>query len=270
MIAAMAQLADLMSRARMVGELAAPTALAEALQARRAFRQRGASRTSLRSYRNAWRSRLHLLPPGLDLTRGVVVDIGANEGNFSAAVLALAPTATVLAVEPSPGPRARLEARFSGQTSVTVVPDAVAATAGTAVFNITEHDHNSSLHAPLDTMRELYHDPGWNVAERIEVPTTTLDDLVGDREVAALKIDVQGAELDVIAGGENALQRTAAVLMEVTFVSHYEGDATFQLLNTAMVERGFDLIALSEPGWSPEGVATWSDACYARRAATSA
>lgn len=248
---------------RPLARLALPVGLAEGLEARRLFRRRGWGPASLRVYRQAWLSRLHLLPVDLDLTRGVVVDVGANEGNFSAAVLALAPNATVIAVEPSPGPRARLQARLGDK--LTIVPSALAGESGTAVLHVTAHDHNTSLHQPREEMQELYEDPGWKVVDEIEVPTDTLDALVGDREVAALKLDVQGAEMDVLAGGRRALERTRAVLLEVTFVSHYEADATFPRLDAAMRDLGFELTAFSEPGRNDEGIVTWADACYARR-----
>src|SRR4051812_4763032 len=113
---------QLASRGRALGQLTYPVALSEALQARRTFRARGLERVSLIGARRAWLSRLHLLPPDLDLTSGLVLDVGANEGNFSAAVLSLAPAATVIAVEPAPGPRERLNARLGSHPSFTLVP----------------------------------------------------------------------------------------------------------------------------------------------------
>jgi FkbM family methyltransferase len=169
-------------------------------------------------------------------------------------------------VEPSPEPRARLEARVAGRRNVTVVPKAVATASGTARFHITVHDHNASLQRPrTDQMGALYHHEGWGVREVLEVETISLDELARGRDVALLKLDVQGGEMEAIRGGGEALTRTHAVLMEVTFVSHYEGDATFQDLNHAMLDLGFELCGISSPGRSPEGVPTWADACYVRR-----
>ena len=267
MIAPMSRLESLRPLAQAASRLALPVGLAEALEAKRTFERRGLGPTSLRTYRQAWLSRLHLLPVDLDLTTGIVVDVGANEGNFSNAVLALAPHAHVIAVEPSPGPRARLEARLGANPNLKIVGSALAAAAGTATLHVTGHDHNSSLHAPRAEMQTLYEDPGWSVVEDIEVPTQSLDDIVGEQDVSALKLDVQGAEMDVLSGGWRTLARTTAVLLEVTFVSHYEDDASFPVLDATMREHGFDLIAMSEPGRNDEGVVTWADACYARRPA---
>ena len=259
------QVAARLALARQLGGLLIPQALAEGVEARRLFRSRGLRAGSLRAARNAWRSRLHLLPAGLDLTDGVVIDLGANEGSFTSAVLNLAPAARVLAVEPAPEPLARLRARFGDSPSVTIVPKAVAEHSGTATLHLTGHSHNSSLHAPLEETGELYDlRRDWATVQTVEVPTTSLDDLAGDRPIACIKLDVQGAELEVLRGARRALANTRAVLMEVTFVPHYVDDAGFQTLNSFMVDAGFELVAISEPGRTAGGDATWADACYAR------
>lgn len=266
----MPSVGGLIDRARRAGktevvQLALPTLLAEAVESRRFFSERGLRAQSLLAYRRAWLARLHLLPPDVDLRRGLILDVGANEGDFSSAVLGLVPEATIVAVEPSPEPLARLRARVTGP-NVTIVPKAVAAEAGTARFHVTAHDHNASLQQPrTDTMGELYQHEGWGVREVLEVETVSLDELADGRDVSLLKLDVQGGEMEAIRGGREALPRTHAVLMEVTFVSHYEDDAGFQELNRAMLELGFELGGISTPGRSPDGVPRWADACYVRR-----
>lgn len=249
-----------------LARLAAPQILAEALEAKALFNQRGLTAPNLRAYRNAWRSRVHLLPPDLDLRRGRVVDVGANEGNFTAAVLSLVPAARVLAVEPAPEPLARLRERFRANPTVEVVGKALADRSGVAALHLTGHDHNASLHRPREEMQTLYEDPGWSVVGALDVQTTTLDELLGpDDEISVIKLDVQGGELAVLEGGERTLERTRCVLMEVTFVSHYEDDADFQRLNQELLDRGFALTAISDPGRTRRGDVTWADACYSRR-----
>ena len=76
--------------------------------------------------------RVHLIPASIDLRNAFVVDIGANEGAFSGAVLAVAPQAEILVVEPRPPPRARLHARLGGRPNVTIVDAAVSHRSGTA------------------------------------------------------------------------------------------------------------------------------------------
>ena len=250
---------------RYLRELAMPVALAEALEARRIFSRRGLAQTSLLDARRARIAGLHMLPPDVPLQGGLVVDVGANEGSFVAAVLSLAPAAHVLAVEPTELPLRRLRERFGSHPNVTVVPQALAARSGTARMHVTVGHTGSSLHRPQPEMGELYGAvEGWSVAEEIDVPTTTLDELVGERDVAVLKIDVQGGELGVLAGGEDTLRRTRAILVEIVFRSHYEGDAPFPVLHARLQELGFELRDISDLYRREDGTAMYGDACFAR------
>ncbi|MEA2332379.1 MAG: hypothetical protein QOH58_2517 [Thermoleophilaceae bacterium] len=254
----------LVGTARMAGHAALPIGVVRGLEARRMFRARGLNDVTLRTAFEAWLARIHLLPADIDLRNAAVVDIGANEGLFSAGFLGIAPNARIVAVEPGPAPRERLRARIGGRPNVEILDAAVARASGSATFNLTAHDHNSSLRAPLAGSQEAI-GGGWDVVEQVDVPTLSLDDLVGDREVDVLKIDVQGAELDVLQGGQRALTRTRAVLLEMNFFSQYDGDATFDTLHAEMTRAGFELVNVSAPLTTPDGTAIFIDGCYARR-----
>lgn len=253
----------MLSRLRMVAHAAMPIAATRALEARRLFRARGLD-PSLRAAFEAWLGRVHLLPAAIDLRTATVVDLGANEGIFSAGVLAVAPQAHVIAVEPGPEPLARLRSRLAAYPNVDIQAVAVARESGRATFHLTGHDHNSSLRAPRSESRDVLGD-GAAVVETIDVPTLSLDDLVGTREVDVLKVDVQGSELDVLRGGRQALARTRAVLLEMNFFSQYEGDATFGPLHAEMTELGFELVNVSPTLTTPDGTAVFVDGCYSRR-----
>lgn len=258
------RVAALVGSTRMAARAALPLAAVRALEARSIFRERGLD-VSLRAAFEAWLGRVHLLPADLDLRRATVVDIGANEGAFSAGVLAVAPQARIVAVEPGPGPRERLAARFAGRANVEVVGAAVARESGTATFHLTAHDHDSSLRQPRGESRERL---GWgfDVVEEIEVRTLSLADLLAGREADVLKIDVQGSELDVLRGGREALGGIRAVLLEMNFFSQYEGDATFDALHREMTALGFELVNVSPTLTTADGSAVFVDGCYARSA----
>jgi len=258
---------DVVSQLRFARELATPVALREALDARRAFALRGLAKTSLLDARRAWISGLQLLPPDLPLRGALVVDVGANEGWFVTSLLNLVPEAHVIAVEPTPEPLRLLRERFDGARNVTIVPKALTAEPGTVTMRIPTGSHTgSSLLFPRKSLDDLYGSDDWGVAEEVLVPATTLDEVVGDRDVTLLKIDVQGAEFGVLAGGGESLQRTRAVIIEIVFHSHYEGDSPFPLLNRRMEELGFELHGVSDPNRAPDGTAMWGDACYVRAA----
>jgi len=204
-----------------------------------------------------------MLPPWVDPMAGVALDIGANEGDWTAAALAAFPGLQVLAIEPAPAPREILQRRFAGEAAVTIDPRAVSDTAGTATFHATRASVFGSLLAPAASLDEMYGAPT-EVLDAFDVETATLDEIVGERPVSLVKLDVQGGELAVLRGGPRTLQRAQALIVEVLFKHHYDGDATFPELHAALTELGFELIDLAPPFRLGGGPALWSDACYAR------
>lgn len=249
-------------RAREVRRVAELGDLSEYAAARRFARRFG---VSPRFYPDARDANLDMLPSWIDPRAGLVVDLGANEGDWTASVLRVFPGLEVLAAEPGAEPLGVLRPRFAATPNVTVVPRAVTDATGTASFHRTESSVFASLLPPSESLRELYPESPVEVVETVEVETVTLDELVGDRRVSLLKLDVQGGELAVLRGGARALAQTDAVLAEVLFLPHYEGDATFAALHEAMTELGFVLYELSPPDRVGEGPALWADACYARQ-----
>jgi FkbM family methyltransferase len=224
-------------------------------------------RVSPAVYPHARRANLDMLPRGVDPRDGLILDIGANEGDWTRHVLRVFPDAEIIAAEPGPEPRARLEHRFGEAPNVTIDTRAISDSAGFATYHRTRASVFASLLAPTAALHGLYALPGSPTErlETLEVSTATLDELVGDRAVSLLKLDVQGGELAVLRGGAKTLRRTAAVLIEVLFQGHYEGDATFPGLHEAMVDLGFVLIDLGRPHRFADGPALWADACYAQQ-----
>lgn len=259
--------AGLISVAKLASQAAVPVGMRRGIEARQLFRERGYRDVTLRSALNAWMARVHLLPAEIDLRRALVVDIGANEGAFSSGLLAIAPQAQIVAAEPGPGPRARLQARLGTLPNVEILDVAVSAQSGTATLHLTAHDHNSSLQAPRAEMQFTI-DPGWAPAGEVQVRTVTLDEMVAGRSVDVLKIDVQGSELDVISGGDATLASARSVLLEMNFTSQYDGDATFNALHAEMDRRGFSLVNVSPPLTTRDGTAIFIDGCYARQGST--
>jgi hypothetical protein len=65
-----------------------------------------------------------------------------------------------------------------------------------------------------------------------------LDGITLEPEVL-VKIDVQGYEDKVIAGGEQTLSRARAIVIEVSFQKLYEGQPLFDDIYRLLTARGF-------------------------------
>jgi FkbM family methyltransferase len=178
----------------------------------------------------------------------LIVDCGANVGLFSVWLsrepLAASRRPTILAFEPNPPTHralARNLQRHLPPGSFEARRLALTSAAGRATMECYPRAPGNSTLRPKE--KRAHHGmarPEFFLggATTVEVETTTLDDALapmGDRRVALLKIDVEGAELDVLKGGKRALQRTDRCVIEVCDVDGRLGQVTELLTNA-----GFD------------------------------
>ena len=103
----------------------------------------------------------------------------------------------------------------------------------------------------------------------IKVPTTTLDSftkLHGINLIDLLKIDVQGAEALVLAGGSRILQGTRAVVVEIIFYDYYEEQSSFLEIERILHPLGFRLFSISELSHNPmNGRTDWAEVIYVNK-----
>src|SRR6266496_222127 len=130
------------------------------------------------------------------------IDVGANIGYYTLLGARLVgPTGKVFSFEPNREVRERLEqnVRFNGFDNVTVLAQAMTRESGEVRFYVSDVGENSGISSIV---------PGRSLREAQVVPAISLDDFVAKLPpggVALLKMDIEGAELDVLEGGERLL-----------------------------------------------------------------
>lgn len=137
-----------------------------------------------------------------------VVDVGANVGDVLGRMVRLAPEGRQLAYEPVPELHADLVRRFPGAD---VRRAALSDEVGTSSF---AHVVDEPAYSGLRRRRDLPSDIG--AIREIEVRLERLDDALPDGFAPALiKIDVEGAEVKVLRGARETLERhRPAVIFE--------------------------------------------------------
>ena len=118
-----------------------------------------------------------------------VIDVGANMGDWSARVLAISPTTKIYAVDMVPSFASKLRERF--RATATIVEAALSDRAESA----TGYRVGNGGRIPRVTSPKK--------AEPFELHTLTGDDLVADlglKDIAAIKIDVDGYDIKVLRG----------------------------------------------------------------------
>ena len=190
--------------------------------------------------------RIHRLIDALARPGATVVDVGANIGyNTVYAARAVGPAGRVVAIEPTADNLAVLERNVAaaGVTNVRIARAAAGRSAGT-----------SRLYVRGDTsaVNSLYPDSCYaKVTDIVDVPVARLDDLV-DGDADLVKIDVEGAELDVLEGMPRLLRNPrAALIVEwhplLQTLAGYGADA----LPRWLLDRGWTLSGAAHFGVRP-------------------
>jgi FkbM family methyltransferase len=143
-------------------------------------------------------SRYVLIPPELPpLEPAVVYDIGANIGIASLFYATRFPKATFYGFEPVPANVDVCRLNFRNLPRGEVFPWAVGARSGPAFFEFTEQDLRGGRLAGQARGKD------GAPRKRIEVPVFSIADLAGQKKLPPpdfVKIDVEGAELEVLEG----------------------------------------------------------------------
>lgn len=177
----------------------------------------------------------------------VIIDVGANEGDFATDVLKRLPLATVHCFEPHPRTGSRLATRFAGNPSVTVNLVGVGAEAGTLLL----HDYAGgagSAHASFvgETFSQVWH----ATDEAAEVPVVALDEWLVDcgiSRVDLVKIDVEGFERSVLLGMSESLRSGVIGRVQFEFNAH-NALTGFTLHEAGLLLEGFDIFKILSNG----------------------
>lgn len=178
---------------------------------------------------------LHRLAPQL------VIDVGANRGQFALLARHLWPTARIASFEPLPGPAAICKSAMNSDERFTLFEAAVSTKAGNSTINVTSEDDSSSLLPLGEEHQRLY---GSTVASTLTVNTDRLSAFVAPNtcpDSCLLKIDTQGFELEVLKGSEELLPRVQHIYAELSFIELYRGQPLASEVVSFLHTKGYQL-----------------------------
>ena len=146
---------------------------------------------------------------------------------------------------------ARLECKYSNDERIHIYPSALFRKDTTLTFRVHQHQ---GLNSVFSTNSELITRNNYMLREfsGVEERTTearSIDSVFDGEEVHFLKLDVEGAEFDVLQGAKNALKTTIlGVRSEVLFAPIFDGGAQFGDLHRYLLSHGFELLNLDYTG----------------------
>jgi FkbM family methyltransferase len=138
------------------------------------------------------------------LSTVVALDVGANLGNWTAALLNEVPGTRIIAFEPSASTYSQLYNRFKDNSAVNCINQALGDHDGTVTLF---SDRNSSNLASLTKRRVDHFDLEFSIEERVAISKldTWIQRQPPQLKPNVLKMDVEGHELDVLKGAQEAL-----------------------------------------------------------------
>lgn len=157
---------------------------------------------------------------------GLVLDIGANEGQYARHIRALGYRGRIVSFEPLERAHSALLEHARRDPLWQVAPrTAIGDRAGTLELHVSHNSVSSSGLKMLSSHVEAAPESAVVAIERVAV--ATLDEaaaaLITGNEPLFVKIDVQGMEDKVIAGGTVVLRKASAAQIELSLAPLYEG-----------------------------------------------
>ena len=158
-----------------------------------------------------------------------IIDIGAHDGNWTRLARRIFPDASILMIEPLSSKAESLSALAKSLKRTRFVDALLGAEAGRTV-TFYEAGTGSSVHREQSNVE----------FKETSLQTSRLDDVAEQLDGPIfLKLDVQGAELEVLDGGSKTLNRSDLVQLEVALLPYNDGAATFLEVIEYLDQRGF-------------------------------
>ena len=166
-----------------------------------------------------------------------ILDIGAYDGGWMRMAKTVFPESKVLMVEAQPEKEPILNAAcktYNGSVEYLIALLGQSNQEAAPFFQ---------MHTPFgSTGSSLYEEQTSFERRMVLLPMHRLDDLLALRPSTCfsfIKLDVQGAEMDVLSGGSKTLNDAEAVLLEVSFLEYNKGAPQFADVIAFMNTKGF-------------------------------
>ena len=173
----------------------------------------------------------------------IVIDIGANTGYYSLRLSSLVgENGKIIAIEPDPQTFDTLtkNCKLNNISNVNTHNIAISDSKGEIIF------HQSIFHSGTSSM--FANEKDKSEMKELIIKTTTLDELVKEKykQIAWIKIDVEGAELEVLKGSSTILSKTKNIIIEVHEHILNQNNKNSKEILEILEENGFKITLLND------------------------
>ncbi len=208
---------------------------------------------------------IELRPVLQGLSPEFVIDIGANLGQFTLLAMIDWRPETIVAFEPLASAGAKYNKVFGNRRDVVLHQAAIGSETREQILHVSRRSDCSSL-LPVGSL-QAHGFPGSDEVGVESVSVAPLETYVSgadlEQRTVLVKIDVQGYELEVLAGLEPILGGLDLVLVELSFERLYEGQPLASEVIGWMMDRGWSIQRVGAASVNSEGRAVQSDFLFA-------
>jgi FkbM family methyltransferase len=181
----------------------------------------------------------------------VVLDVGANTGQWASELRAWGYNGKIISFEPLSEAYARLRAHADKDGRWTVLNLGLGDVSGTKMLFVSRNSQSSSFLEMTDDHAHAAPESQYIGQEVVRVET--LDNLktsiISDEAHVYLKLDVQGFELRILQSASSLFDRLLGVELELSLISLYDDSPSIVDVNTWMRAHGFKLMSI-QPAWA--------------------
>lgn len=194
--------------------------------------------------------------PSVDISRrinlfnylkiNVLLDVGANVGNYSLEMIAIGYQGRIVSFEPLRNAFLKLEHNSNSNENWKVYNIALGDFDGYSTINISKNSDSSSMLAMLPKHLETAPQSEYISKEGIEVKRldTIYNEICSKGDNVFLKIDTQGFEKKVLDGAMNSLKLIKAVQIEMSIIPLYEGSLIYKDIIALLESFDFRLVSI--------------------------
>ncbi len=168
----------------------------------------------------------------------IVIDVGANIGQFGETLRANGYLGRIISFEPVESAFQMLSKKAAEDGNWQAHHCGLGASSGEAAINVSEFTVFSSILTVTGAATQFDERAAVKRTETIRL--RTLDEVAaGLSDKILLKVDTQGYERQVIEGGRETISRLQGILLELPIIHYYEGTWKFHEAVRFMEQAGF-------------------------------
>ena len=216
---------------------------------------------TLRRYQASFdTARRHLIS---SMAISTIIDGGANEGQWATPLRNQFPSLDLVSFEPEQEAFTKLS-RIAKAPNWTVINSALGKENVVSRLNVSSKNTMvSSIRKPTALSNEVYPSVVFDAQQRIQVQR--LDEFqFMRRKNLFLKLDVQGSEMDALAGCGTLLKNVIAIELETSLEAFYEGEVSHYEVVPWLMKQGFKPFSLFTPNLSSVGQVNYIDVLLIR------